>query len=59
MSRQVDDYVAVEDDRKLRPLTKYPQLLAKYLYQRFELGGEQNFLKLDVDVEKELLNSLS
>ena len=58
MSWQVDGYVAVEYDKKLRPLTEYPQLLAKYLYERFELGV-QNFLKLDVDVEKKLFNSLN
>ena len=50
--------MAVEYDQKLRPLTEYPQLLAKYLYERFELGV-QNFLKLDVDVEKKLFNSLN
>ena len=39
MSRQVDGYVAVEYDLAVRPLTEYPKLLAKYLFDRFEMGG--------------------
>ena len=32
MLRQVDGYVGVEYDVSVRPLTEYPKLLAKYLF---------------------------
>ena len=56
MLRQVDGYVGVEYDVSVRPLTEYPGLLAKYLFDRFEMEGKEIFLKLDAVGVKELLN---
>ena len=44
MLRQVDGYVGVEYDVSVRPLTEYPGLLAKYLFDRFEMDGTKNIL---------------
>ena len=46
MPRQVDGYVAFEYNSEVRPLTEYPKLLAKYLFDRFEMDDRTNLLEV-------------